>query len=337
METPGGRAYRPIGFWAPRSAWNVAVRPRLWRRLWHAPVSIRFDPQRPPALATIVGFSRTPDACGGRLCLEFGSHHWFETLAYRWRAVADAVGRVVARQPRLAFTDIPVDISDGTDSSMPPETIRFARMPGDPHTLIPNSQLLGRRRRFPPPVPWESKSDTVYFRGSLTGSDQSLDNPRVAACLLARDRPTTFDCRLTSFPGTPATFRVELERLGIVGPPASPTVLNGHRYLLDIDGYTSSWDRLWMIGMCEAVPIRFETRWEESWHAKLREGEHFVFATRETLVDVVESLRADPARARAIAAAAAALVRTVLSPAAVHRAFAETWLTRVGSRPPPRS
>jgi len=320
--------YRPIGFWAPRSAWNVALRPRLWHRLLYTPVSVRIDPHRDPRHATLVRCSRAPGRHGGRLCLAFESHDCFVQLAYRWRAVADAVGRLVARQPRLAFDEVPIDVSDCGDASVPPETLRFARLPGEPHELIPNSQLLGRRRRFPPALPWESKSDTVYFRGSLTGALQSFDNPRVVACLLGRDSPATFDCKLTHFPQTPAVFRAELERLGVVGPPESFGMLNRHRYLLDIDGNTSSWDRLWMVGMFAAVPIRFETRWEESWHAAIRDGEHYVSATRDTLLDVVDSLRSDPARAQAIAAAAAAVVREILSPAAVQRAFEEVWLRR---------
>jgi hypothetical protein len=337
MEAAPTGDYRPIGFWAPRSAWNVALRPRLWHRLLHTPVSVRIDPHRDRRHATLVRCSRVPGRHGGRLCLAFGSHDCFEGLAHRWRAVADAIGRLVARQPRLTFDEILIDVSDCGDASVPRETLRFARLPGDPHDLIPNAQLLGRRRRFPPALSWESKTDTVYFRGSLTGEVQSLENPRVAACLLGREYPTTFDCKLTQFPQTSAAFQADLERLGVVGLPESFTSLNRHRYLLDIDGNTSSWDRFWMIGMFGAVPIRFETRWEESWHVAIRDGEHFVSATRDTLVDVVGALRADPARARAITVAAAAVVRDILSPAAVQRGFEETWLRRVDTLSPVRS
>ena len=77
----------------------------------------------------------------------------------------------------------------------------------------------------------------------------------------------------------------------------SEKALNRHRYLLDIDGNSSSWHRFWLIGTFGCVPIRFEAKWVEYWHEKLEEGANYLYANRETLSDVVDSLRKQPEKA----------------------------------------
>ena len=179
MKTANPISFRPVGFWAPRSAVNVALRPRLWRNISHAPVSVRFEKSDWSRFPTIVRWSYSPDANEGRLCLTFTSSDTYSSLACRWRAVANALWRMVGAHPGTAFCEIPVDIGDCFDSSVPASTFRFAKMPGDPHDLLPNAYFLDRRHRLPPAIPWERKYDSVYFRGSLTGLSQDRENSRV--------------------------------------------------------------------------------------------------------------------------------------------------------------
>lgn len=328
MATANSASFRPVGFWAPRSAVNVALRPRLWRNIRHAPVSVRFDESEWSRFPAIVRWSYSPDANEGRLCLTFTSVDTYSSLAYRWRAVANALWRMIRARPGIAFHEIPVDIGDGCDESVPTNTFRFARMPRDPHDLIPNSYFLDRRHRLPPPMPWEGKKDTVYFRGSLTGLNQGRENARVAACLVSREI-TDSDCKLTSFPKASVDFETEVQLEGIVGSVDPVNTLNNHRYLLDIDGNSSSWHRFWLIGMFRGVPIRFETRWQECWHDMIRDGEHYVSANRHNLATVVEELRSQPEKARQIAESAAAIARGPLSSEGAQHMFEKAWLRRV--------
>ena len=233
---------------------------------------------------------------------------------------------MVSKRPNLSFSDVAVDISDCVDGSIPPDTLRFARLPGDPHELIPNAHLLGPRRRLPRASPWNRKHDTVYFRGALTGGE-SWDNPRVAACIAARDIRGG-DCKLTHFPNSTPDFVDRLRAAGLVAPYDRPRELNHHRYLVDIDGNTSSWDRFRLTGLLGSVPIRFETKWQEYWHALATPGEHYATADRHTLDDVVENLRTRPALAHAIRKAAGDLAVSVLSPDATQSAFEDVWVRR---------
>lgn len=252
----------------------------------------------------------------------------YSSLAYRWRAVANALWRMIGSRPSTAFHEIPVDIGDCFDSSVPASTFRFAKLPGDPHDLLPNAYFLDRRHRLPSAIPWERKHDSVYFRGSLTGLSQDRENSRVAACLVAKQILNT-DCKLTMFPQTPPEFVAELKKDGMVCFPDPVNAINKHRYLLDIDGNSSSWHRFWLIGMFHGVPIRFETRWQECWHDVICDGEHFVSANRHNLAVVVENLRSQPEKASQIAAAAASVARGPLSSEGAQVMFENAWLRRI--------
>lgn len=328
VTTPCQTNFKPVGFWAPRTAVNVPVRPRLWRNIRHAPVSVRFEESDWSQFPEVVRWSYSPAANDGRICLSFTSKETYFTLAYRWRAVANALWRMISSHTGVSFREIPVDISDCFDASVPASTFRFAKLPSDPHDLIPNAYFLDRRHRLPPPLPWEQKQDTIYFRSSLTGTVQSRENPRAAACLVARTIPDA-DCKLTMFQQTPAELRAELEQEGITCRRDRVNALNSHRYLLDIDGNSSSWHRFWLIGMFRSVLIRFETQWQECWHDVIRDGEHYVSATRHNLREVIADLRIHPKKAREIANAAAGFVRDSLSSDGSQRMFEKAWLRRI--------
>jgi len=270
-----------------------------------------------------------PARHGKRICVEFRSSRAYRKEHERWRTIATALWRLIDKCPHVRFHDIAVDLGDGETEAIPADVFRFARQPGQPHDLLPNPYLLSRRKRLGTPIPWQKKADAVYFRGAATGSHDYETNVRVAACRLVQNLPDS-DCRLTSFAEVPPDFVAAARRDGITASPAPLVHMNRHRFLLDIDGNTSSWDRFLVIGAFGGVPIRFETTWEECWHPLIREGEHYVGATRHTLMDVVGRLRKEPLRAERIASAAAAAARDTLSPGRIAGLFERAWLRRIG-------
>jgi hypothetical protein len=156
MEVARKRSYTAISFWAPQGIFYTAVRPRLWRSAWHAPVSIRIVPVLGSTQAgdePIVRCSYDPALYGQRLCLTFQSHDAYRRLHVRWRILADALWRLVKRRPDVVFADIPVDISDCGDAKVPRDVFRFVKRSGDPHDLLHNLHLLGPRRRLDRPLP----------------------------------------------------------------------------------------------------------------------------------------------------------------------------------------
>lgn len=330
MSSLGDKPFLPVGFWAPRRFLQTLLRPRLWHSVLYAPVSVRLTPESFLPVArwpTLTEWSYDSRKHGGRICVAFSSRYGFELYALRWRTIANALWKLISRQPSISFTGIRVDIGDCEDSSVPPDTFRFAKLPDDPHDLIPNAHLLGSRRRLPLASRWEEKADSIYFRGAMTGP-ASWDNPRIAACLAA-SQIRGGDCKLTSYSQVQPAFVAQLMAANLTGAPDSPAAMNRHRYLLDIDGNTSSWDRFWMIGTLGGVPVRFENRWQEFWHSSMRAGEHYIDADRHSLPHVIEDLRGRPSVTHAICAAAAEFVRSRLSSTAIQSAFETAWLSRV--------
>ena len=112
-----------------------------------------------------------------------------------------------------------------------------------------------------------------------------------------------------------------LEAEGLVGWRLPLWTMNRHRFLVEADGNSSSWDRYMLIGSFGGVPIRFECEWEECWHGLLVDGVNCVTADRRSLPEVVDRLRSRPPEAVAIAKAASRTVADSLSRRHLQRQF----------------
>jgi hypothetical protein len=274
-----------------------------------------------------VWWSYDPDQFGPALYLTFESSAQLTGFDARWRVLAATLWRMIQKDPALRFRDVPVDLGDGAVPGLPDSVFVFARPRGAANALLPNPYLLRDRRRVPSALPWAAKSDTLYFRGAVSGSADLERNTRVALCRAAKLLPGA-DCRLTRMGEYSQEVRDQLRREGLVGPRVSVPEMNRHRFLADTDGYTTSWDRYMLIGTFGAVPVLFEPTWEECWHGELADGENCIRADRTSLGAVLERLRSDPALARHLAAGASALVAERLSPAGAQAMFEAAWRER---------
>lgn len=321
--------FTTLGFWAPRSFRYWVCRPRLWGAVRDRPVAVRFVDRDhwPYNSSNVVRWTYEPSLYGKHLCLEFASHPIADLWRFRWRTLANALGKIIDACRHITFHDVPVDVSDCADGSLPKNVFRFAKLPGEPHDLLPNPYLLERDAFRFRSASWWHMADSVFFRGAATGSGEYGANPRVAACLAARHIKGT-DCKLTSFNDVGEDFRIRAAQDGIAGVRTKPTAMGGHRYLLEVDGHTSSWDRFRRIGLCGGVPIRFETRWQEYWHDQIVEGTHYVAATRSNIGAVVADLRESPRRSQDIASHASEFVRGALSEDKAQDSFRRIWLKR---------
>lgn len=313
----------PIAPWRPEGLGHWLMRPhRTLYVLGRGPVAVRCaaDGGPPPHLATVTTWSFDRSAAGDVVRIEFGSPAQMQRFAARWRILADAIHRIGRDHPTFAFRDVRISLGDGARADTPAGTLAFARLPGMPVPLIPNPYLL-RQSRLPGAIPWDRKRDTLYFRGTSTGSADYDANARVALCRASRSIPRA-DCRLSRLRQVDAAFGERLRADGLVGGREPPSRLNRHRFLVEADGNCSSWDRYLLIGSFGGLPIRFETVWEECWHDLLEDGANCVVADRHTLAAAVDRLRADDPHARRIAAAATRLVAEHFAPPALDRRFA---------------
>jgi hypothetical protein len=319
----------PIGWWEPMRWQRWATNPRkLLRGLQHAPVAVRIagpsDRDGCSGLSTRWTFDRRRH--GPRVLITFSGFSHLASLVARWRILADAIWQIGREDPDFAFHDAVISLADGVGPETPAAEHAFAKRPGSAARLIPNPYLLRPRPWLTPPLPWAWKTDTLYFRGSSTGPQSIEANLRATLCHLAKALPQT-DCQLSRLGNSSPAFAGELKEHGLVGGRHPLDMLNLHRFLADVDGHGSSWDRFLLIGSFGGVPIRFEPQWEECWHHLLADGHNCVVANRHTLADVLERLRSRPAEARRIAANARDLVQTHLSRPALRRMLAETLST----------
>lgn len=164
------KEFKPVGFWAPRTALNLAVRPRLWRQVFHAPVSIRFEESKWSQHPSVARWTYSQSSQKNRLQITFTSEYFYKLFSYRWRAVSDALSLLIKQHPNIEFTNVPVDISDCVDASVPENTFRFEKLPRDPHDLIPNPFLLEHRRAPQSPIKWKHKKTHSIFEALLQGN-----------------------------------------------------------------------------------------------------------------------------------------------------------------------
>lgn len=276
-----------------------------------------------PAGSQITTWTFDRRRYGDEVRVEFSCPEQMRRFGTRWRDFARAIHACGVEDGEFRFERVRIHFGDGVFPQEPQDVLAFARRPGSSVGLVPNTYLLWPRPSLPAALAWERKSDTLYFRGASTGSPRYDDNARVVFCRAARSIPRS-DCRISKLRQIDRDFARRLAADGFVARPDPIGRLNRHRFLADVDGNTSSWDRYLLIALFGGVPIRFEPAWEECWHEALVDGETCVVADRDTLPGIVGRLRANDGEARRIAEHANRLARTVLAPAALRQRLRET-------------
>jgi len=320
-------SFQPLRRWAPEYC-RFLFKKFYWRPLFTGPplgfCTAEFDESSLNGRPWIYRVSYDPRSFGDRICLKVAPCDPAVIDLKRLRALVAALWQLRCWRPDLTYRDVYVDTSDCMDADLPRHVFRVAKRPGEPHPLLPNPYLLSKRRGVPKAKPWPHKTPTCWFRGAATGDVDFEKNKRVAVCQLAKQL-TGVDSKLTSVPTGSKPFAERCQNAGIMAAPTSFVEMNNHRFLLDIDGNTTSWDRYLLIGLLGGVPIRFEPFWTEYWHEQLLEGKNVVTVDRTTFADQLTELRRDDRQSRAIAARASELARKTLSRKAALVAFAERW------------
>lgn len=314
--SPAADGFRPLSRLYGQDWLQLATHPRkLLRAVRHAPVAVRFDAAVGPPSVTRWTYDRGRH--GDVVNIEFVSPDQMRRFTRRWRDVADAIRESGREDPSFSFWRARIDLGDGVWHGTADDALAFARRPGSTVGLLPNTYLLRSRPWLPAALPWDRKADTLYFRGTSTGAQVFDENSRVVLCRLAKTLPRA-DCLISRMRQIDAGFARRLAEERLLGRRQSLSRLNRHRFLADVDGNTSSWDRYLLIGLFGGVPIRFETSWEECWHDLLVDGVTCAVADRRSLPAVLERLRSRPGEAEEIARNATAVATTGLSRAAMR-------------------
>lgn len=245
---------------------------------------------------------------------QVGPHHRvIATLPYfeHLRAVMRSSGQPVRRDAQIVF--------QLEDNPLHYPSVSWEVQKGwDGIRLIPDLYyfMAGGYEAFDPElIPWEDRRPSVVWRGSSTGLPwllQTLDHlddlPRYRMCKFAAALGAQADVGLTEVvqtasPEDDALIRERLMREGLLKPFVPMIEMARHRFMLDIDGNSNSWNFMQKLRLGCCV-LRVESLWRQWFADRLTAWEHYVpvAADLSDLVERAEWCFAHPAECAAIAA-----------------------------------
>ncbi|MGG5818927.1 glycosyl transferase family 90 [Falsiroseomonas sp. HW251] len=179
--------------------------------------------------------------------------HVMGRLARSLDALGPALAALHEAQERPARLRLNVDDVGGRDG------LCFDRPAGSDWPLLPDLYLL-RHVRSARPVPqrdpaaaaaeFTSRRPVLFWRGATTGGvirslDDLATNPRVRACLLAREQLAEHaDCRVVEVTAAPALVpeaEAWLAARDLSGPRVPQAEFARHRMTLDLAGHAAAW------------------------------------------------------------------------------------------------
>lgn len=263
-------------------------------------------------------------------------------------SVADTIRRAVGLVSALErvrkdfgsrVLNFPVAMGDGyfTWDELPRDVSTFSRAVGTKYNLIPNLYLLqgrcGEVIRTCDFLPknskalFEAKRDVVFFRGSDTGFLDLRKNTRVRTCIVGKTIPMS-DIKLSEVVQFPEETRRQIVLEGILDRRIPFGHWKHNRYILDIDGNSSSWDRAMSAFHAGSLCVRVEPRFEEHWHLRAPMKEICLTTSVSDLPSTIERARANLSLSAEMASRGRAWAAEHLTDDAIFRDLAdsiETW------------
>lgn len=141
---------------------------------------------------------------------------------------------------------------------------------GDNFILFPNfflmCDLLSQLKQQPDTE--VNKKEQIHFRGSTTGFD--TPNKRIAYCLKYKDN-SDFDLKITKL----CQGHCNLDP-GILAEYEPHHGMYRFKYLLNIDGNVTGWNRLPIILQSRSLCFKDDSTWVEWWYDLLAPYEHYI-------------------------------------------------------------
>lgn len=135
---------------------------------------------------------------------------------------------------------------------------------------------------------WASKSPTVIFAGSSTGSHNAFENERIRACVWARNYPMETDFRITAIVQMrpyEACQRVPCLK-DVIGHHVPPEKHFRHRFIANIVGNTACWSRVPMVLRSNSVLFHLKHDDITWYYPQMCAGEHYIACTSHS--DILE-------------------------------------------------
>lgn len=222
---------------------------------------------------------------------------------------------LVARAARFPPLELLANFGDRLDRDMEhaPVLSSCRRASTTGQVLIPDFEFLRGHGALEGAVdaaieryPWSEKTPIAFWRGVTTGGRFATaafrEAPRARLVLTSLEAPDLVDARFTALKQG-AENNPELGDPRYRAPSVSPAESLRFRYLVDVDGNSSSWSRLvWLLRSNSAV-LKQASPFLQWYYPWLLPGHHYVALEPDLadLTSVVRSLRERDAVARAVA------------------------------------
>ena len=235
-----------------------------------------------------------------------------------------------------AVTAITVNASDGEDVSRArfAPSVRFPQhvaLP-DPH-FFQNFGFAAEAEAGKTAPDWQSRSDAIIWRGGMNGTGwmslvpEDVDNPAVLQrirMVMRLKGLAGVDARLMDMHASVAPYTALARAEGLLAEPLPAPTWLGHKFAIDIDGYTNTWSNLLvrMLYGCCVLKVASDFGYRQWYYDALRPFEHYVpvAADMSDFAEKIDWVRSHPAEASAIAVRGQALARTLTFASQASRA-----------------
>jgi Glycosyl transferase family 90 len=147
-------------------------------------------------------------------------------------------------------------------------------------------------------TPWNDRHNRFFWRGATTGegnvtADSISALPRTRLCIASLNYPDIIDAKFTDVVQAKddrdeGEIRAYLEHRGLMAPRVPQTEFQRYRFLIDIDGNSSSWGFLLKLAMGSCI-LKVESNWRQWYYDELRPWHHYV-PVRSDLADLDEQI-----------------------------------------------
>lgn len=209
-----------------------------------------------------------------------------------------------------------VNLSDGDDPSLARFTAssRFSNRVPIPDPYFFRDRGFANERALASATPeWSRRSETVTWRGALTGIGKlefdlaAMNSPlvlsRLRLCMLMNDHQG-FDVRLSTIPAAFNRWVPVFASQGVIGEPVEEASWIHRKYAIDIDGFSNTWSNLFirMLFGCCIFKVDSQMGFRQWYYDRIRPFEHYVPVRSDlsNLVEQVDWARSHDAEARAI-------------------------------------
>lgn len=127
---------------------------------------------------------------------------------------------------------------------------------------------------------WASKKNQAFWRGSTTNGIYTSNNwksfPRAQLVLLSLKHPSLIDAKFVTFVQGAESCPEMLARPELVGHSITPQDSLIYKYLIDIDGNTCAWSRLYWTLLSNSVVFKQVTDNIEWYYCAIEPYKHFI-------------------------------------------------------------